>query len=308
MAVTAQEVFNLAMDLLGEREETGVIDETDTKTYNVKTPGILTLLQAELIKQGEIFKKYEISNKPIENKLGYISNFDIQAFEGTELTFECSSPCKAYYFEVDNDATVYVEDYTSGWNTLATINATPTTSGFTAYKGVVTPTPGATRSRLRFTGNYYYRTINRALFNIPFASADEVPDYRPWVKKEMPNDFKSIDQIINEYPERQYSKDANYKWEGRKDLYINYYYNGIVRVIYRPIPDVITALTDTLQVDDVTARTILPYGLAAHLLLDENPDVANFFQQRYEELKALVALKQPVSEETIINLYGGFDA
>ena len=39
-----------------------------------------------------------------------------------------------------------------------------------------------------------------------------------------------------------------------------------------------------INLDDYIAQTVMPYGLAAHLLIDENPTVASFFQQRYEEL------------------------
>lgn len=306
MTVTAQNAFDIAMDLMSEREDTGVIDATKTKEYNVKSPSILTILQFELIKQGDIFSTHEISNKPIENLLGYKSNFDITDFTGTELTYEGQGSAQAYYFEVDNDCTVYVEDYTNGWNTLTTITPTPTASGFTAYSGVVTPTSGATKSRLRFTGSYYFKTVNRALFDVPFASASDVPDYRPWVKKQMPTDFNSVDEIIKE-EERSYSQDASYKWEGKRDLYMDYYYDGNIRIVYRPVPSVVTALTDTLQVDDVTARTILPYGLAAHLLIEENPTSAGFFQQRYEELRSKAMMKHPASDEGITNVYGGFD-
>jgi len=39
-----------------------------------------------------------------------------------------------------------------------------------------------------------------------------------------------------------------------------------------------------VDLDDFIARTVLPYGLAAHLLLQEDVQSASFFQQRYEEL------------------------
>lgn len=304
MATTVQEVFEITMDIMDERLDSGVIDASDTALYKVKTPGILNILQAELLKQGEIYSTYSISNKPIENKLGFKSEFDIVNFEGTEQIYTAISPVKAYYFEVDDTATVYIEDYTSSWNTLATINAT-SISGFTAYKGLVTPTSGATISRIRFAGTYYYRHINRALFNVPFSSVSKIPDYRPWVKKTLPSDFKSVDEIINEYYERNYTKDANYKWEGRNQLYIDYYYDGNIRIMYKPIPIKLTATTDNVQVDDVTARTILPYGLAAHLLLSENTQSASFFQQRYEELKTLAGRQQASSAEQITDIYGG---
>ena len=39
-----------------------------------------------------------------------------------------------------------------------------------------------------------------------------------------------------------------------------------------------------LDLDDTLAQTVLPYGLAAHLLVGEQNTMADFFQQRYREL------------------------
>ncbi|MFD0673925.1 hypothetical protein [Cohnella sp. GCM10027633] len=305
MATTAEEIFEITMDLIDERQDNGLLNESDVISYRVKTPGLLTILQSELIEQGEVYSTYEISNKPVSNLLGYNSDFNVIAFEGEEFIREANSSAKAYYFEVDRVGTVYVEDYNGVWNTLATINTVNTPDGFTAYKGVVTPSSGATKSRLRFTGSYYYRTVNRALFSIPFATADDVPVYRPWVKKTMPTDFKSISEIINE-EKTSYSQSAGYKWEGKRDLYINYFYDGNIRIVYRPIPNVVVTIDDTMQLDDVTCRTIVPYGLAAHLLLTENSDAASFFQQRYEELKSDASEMPPATIEAITNVYGSF--
>jgi hypothetical protein len=295
---TAQDVFNITMDLIDERNETGLINPTDTASYRVKTPGILNILQAELLKQGEIYSTYEVTNKPVGNLLGEC--FHVVAFSGEDLSFETAFPARAYYFEVDGDATVYIEDFTSGWNTLAVINAT-STNGFTAYKGVVTPTLGATKTRIMFSGTYYYHFTNFALFREPFNPL-KVPDYRPYVEKQMPADFHSIDQIVNEYG-KIYAQNGSYKWEGKNKLFVNYYYEGRIRITYKPVPLLITNLTDTLQLDDVTARTILPYGLAAHLMLDENDSLASFFNQRYEELKRLNL--KPAQIEQMVDVYGG---
>jgi hypothetical protein len=305
--VTAQDVFSITMDLIDERLDTGLLSESDTISYKVKTPGLITLLQSELIKQGDLFNTYEISNYPIPNLLGHNGEFDIRTFEGTEFTRECAGSVRAYYFEVDKPATVYIEDFNGVWNTLSTINAIPTASGYTAYKGVVTPSIGATRSRFRFGGTFYYRTVNRGLFGVPLASVDDVPEYKAWIKKTMPVDFKSTDEVVSETPTTYYGQASGYKWEGRRDLYMSYDYQGKLRIVYRPIPAVITAMTDVLQIDDVTARTVLPYGVAAHLLLTENSDSASFFNQRYEELKTISSKRQPEPIERITNLYGGFE-
>lgn len=50
-------------------------------------------------------------------------------------------------------------------------------------------------------------------------------------------------------------------------------------------PPVITDLTQPLLVSDRDALSILPYGLAAHLLLAEDLNAASFFNNRYDELK-----------------------
>lgn len=59
-----------------------------------------------------------------------------------------------------------------------------------------------------------------------------------------------------------------------------------------------------LLVPDRYARGTLPYGLAAHLLADENPNAASFLQQRYEELRDRFALRRPASCGQIADLYG----
>lgn len=74
----------------------------------------------------------------------------------------------------------------------------------------------------------------------------------------------------------------------------------------RPVLMPLASLEDVIDLDDYCAGTVLPYGLAAHLLLDENPTSAGFFQQRYDELKAMLARgygKINVSED-IEDIYG----
>ena len=58
---------------------------------------------------------------------------------------------------------------------------------------------------------------------------------------------------------------------------------------------------------DGICQGVLPYGLAAHLLLDENPDVAAYFNQRYEQLLAEYRAGIPAAAEDIQDLYGGIE-
>jgi hypothetical protein len=55
-----------------------------------------------------------------------------------------------------------------------------------------------------------------------------------------------------------------------------------------------------LQVNEHIGTVVLPYGLAAHLLLSENPQTASFFNDRYDELKR----KRYAKKSSIQDVYG----
>lgn len=73
----------------------------------------------------------------------------------------------------------------------------------------------------------------------------------------------------------------------------------------RPICPEITDFTTAIYLDDVICQGVLPYGLAAHLLLEENPEMASYFQQRYEEQLAQARVGIPAAAEDIESMYGG---
>lgn len=67
----------------------------------------------------------------------------------------------------------------------------------------------------------------------------------------------------------------------------------------------IKSFTDIIDLDDVLAQGLLPYGLAANLLLGENDSMASFFNARYSELIRDVAAKKASKWEDITPYYGG---
>lgn len=52
----------------------------------------------------------------------------------------------------------------------------------------------------------------------------------------------------------------------------------------RPVCPELTDMEQPIDLDDAICHGILPYGLAAHLLLGENNTMADFFNQRYEKM------------------------
>lgn len=74
----------------------------------------------------------------------------------------------------------------------------------------------------------------------------------------------------------------------------------------RPIVAEITSFDQEIGLDDAVAQGIMPYGLAAHLLLGENDSMANYFSQRYAEMYNAMMKSIPSTWEDIPMAYGGF--
>lgn len=75
----------------------------------------------------------------------------------------------------------------------------------------------------------------------------------------------------------------------------------------RPICPPITSFDDVIALDDFLCQSIMPYGLAAQLLLNEDSASASFHQQRYEELLFRYGKGIPQNSESITDLYGGIE-
>lgn len=64
------------------------------------------------------------------------------------------------------------------------------------------------------------------------------------------------------------------------------------------------SLEDFVAVDNTYALGVMIYGLAANLLVDENPTAASFYQSRYEELRTLYLSRYAADREDIEDVYG----
>lgn len=77
----------------------------------------------------------------------------------------------------------------------------------------------------------------------------------------------------------------------------------------RPALDDLEAFTDEIAMDPYIVRSVLPCGLAAKLLSEENPTLADFFWQLYEQRLAKARAGVPASFESIEEglPYGGIE-
>ena len=77
----------------------------------------------------------------------------------------------------------------------------------------------------------------------------------------------------------------------------------------RPALDDITGFEDEIDLDPRILRDILPNGLAAHLLSEENPSLAEYFQQLFEEhlASALYGVRAKFESVDDALPYGGIE-
>lgn len=311
MAYTVENIFKRACSLVDSMTDAGEIDANTTADYRGRTLTLTDIAQKELLQVADNYKQYEISRTSPKNMFGNKSYMDVLEYKGgSEVTLDATNDdngsVKAYYFESDStNGTAYIEDYNGSWNTLATISMTNTGIGFNAYSGVVTPTSGATLSRIRFTGANYYRYVNVALYNFAYLSSS-VPVYRAWIPIELPVDLRHIEKVNAEYFDSVYTVDPSYKvqWEGnRQTIYISIDFEGTLKVQYKPYPVAPTAFTDSIEVDDLTAQCICYYLAMNFVATEQNTELVSLFRSQYENLKAQVRRKQPISEIPIVDYY-----
>ena len=75
----------------------------------------------------------------------------------------------------------------------------------------------------------------------------------------------------------------------------------------RPVCPLIEDFVSAIGLDDGICQGLLPYGLAAHLLLGEDDEKAQYFQQRYEEKMKQLAAGVPTEGDEIVLPFGGIE-
>lgn len=124
-----------------------------------------------------------------------------------------------------------------------------------------------------------------------------------YIAHTMPSDFYNESQVISIESGKNYQAANDFKWEGNNILLIPDTFIGTIKVVYKPIPSPLTALTDTLVLDDITCRTVLTNGLASRLLTNENRALASYFGDIYNELKNKRRKPKLAYAEAIVDKY-----
>lgn len=296
-----------ALSLMAEYSVDGVpIPDGENADYLNRMNRFADVAQKELAQVKKIHAVFSLSNNPIKPQQGLLTGFEIrQHLPGTEIV-DTFTGSKAYYFEVDNVADIYIDENIKGvWTNVVTINNV-TKGQFTAYKGLINASNPSNDIRLRFSGNYVYNIRNKALFAYSFPTAEDVPNYRPYIKYQMPNDFMELQKVIQQGDPRTYIDMISFKWEGKKTFVLNYYDTGSFDIHYYRYPTNIESSTlDTYEFEiDVEAQEAIPFFVGGHSLIDENPTLAIQLLNEYQTKLSRLFTDDDFGITTITQNYG----
>jgi hypothetical protein len=286
-----------------------LISSAQNADYNLTFNNAADTAQKKIATIKPILAIYSFSQNSIRNQLGLQQGFDIVQFLDTDYVLTEATGSKSYYFEVDRQCTVYIEERVGGtWTILNTINVPSTVVSFTPFKGFITPSSVSNQVRIRFSGSFPYNIRNRFLCQYTFPADNDVPDYTPYVKYAMPSNFMKLKSIIHKTDPRVYEHMSDYYWEGKRTLVVNYYHTGSFDIEYHKYPATIDSATlDTYDFEvDIEACEAIPYFMGAMALIDENPTISTTLMNLYQtELGNLDQITTGVSTMTLsLNPWG----
>lgn len=155
----------------------------------------------------------------------------------------------AFYFEVDNTATVVIETYGDGeWieNKRIEHSNPQSFSEFKPFKGKLSHDIPV-RARITFSGPYYYHFRNVCLHNVAYETDEKIPEYTGFCQHDIP---KNLYQIVECYRivdgER---KNVSYYTEDYK-LYLPPV-KGIIHLVSKFFPDPVDKDTPDDYVIDI---------------------------------------------------------
>lgn len=116
----------------------------------------------------------------------------------------------------------------------------------------------------------------------------------------MPDNFAGMIEIIN----LSEGEIPDYKWVGFNKLYVRNTFLGTLSVVYNVYPTVVTAQTDSIVVPNPVALEFLNNFVAARSAMKFNPAVADFYENKANELLFKIVPNQPAEEEPIEDVWG----
>ena len=252
-----------------------------------------------------LVKKYTISYNVPEEVYTY-KDRDSRTIINEDYVIEVGI-AKSYYFEVNDDATIIIEQNNAGtWETLTTINhVSDASKSFETVKGNITNT---NENEIRFTfshSGYLYNIRNLAVYGISFRFEEDIYEYTQKQRYDLQTlipDLYEISSIEFEKDGQIGKFDAYYLLEGDKTLVIDSNYVGNFIITYKAYPTKITNNTSDSYKFTLPSEMValLPLYIASELYKDDDISVATMYRNQFE--MSLANLKSIEEPEEFANL------
>ena len=245
-----------------------------------------------------IIKKYSL-NYTLPEDIGDYQSHDVYSITDEDLVVT-GGVSHAYYFELNNTATVLIQVLDTEWTTVKTITHTATTpKQYTIYKGVITNTNGDV-VRIVFQENgYIYNVRNVALYTAKFRTDAEV--YNNTLKQKyslktlIPDFFEIISVEYETETNNKYNSD--FLLEGDNTLVIDSKLQGNFVITYRAYPTKITSSTISSYPFEWPSEMIslLPLYIASELYKDDDPSLSTQYRNQFEVgLQNITNINEPL--------------
>jgi len=276
------EAKNKVLMLINQYSTRGTVNnDGNIADYNLKLKSFLDLAQSNIAETKYIKRSYIVSQYlpfvPSEEQ------FEIKQHIDSDITV--SGTGYAYFFSVDNDADVYIEEvYSDGTVVeLDFINAY-SEEGFTDFKGLIEPLSTTSTVQIRFSGDYAYNIKNAVIYPAKYRSYDKVPDFSRYISYQMPDDYL-LSLNVSLKTKSDYIPLTDFVWENPHTIGISAYTRGEIRIEYAASPTTITdTAADTYEFEiGLNEQGAMVYYAAALCMQHINPNVYSTLMQLYTE-------------------------
>lgn len=256
-----------------------------------------------LMSRGKPLVKKHTLTHITPNDIFTYQSYDVNTVANIDLEIYANS-AKAYYFEINNDANIEIQQYDESsltWNTLEIINHISDTAGsYEVYKNnIYSENVGEIRIVFK-ADDYMYSVRNIAMYSVKFRTEDDVFNNT----RKQRYDLRTIIPDFYDVMSVEYEKDGNigkynsdFTLEEDNILVIDGKREGNFIITYKAYPTKITTNTsDSFRLNIPSEMAaILPLYIASELYKDDDAAIATQYRNQFEaELDGLKILNEPL--------------
>ncbi len=189
----------------------------------------------------------------------------------------------AYFFEISGKASIRIEEKQGfQWQILEEINHEG--RGFKACRGNIKLKIYNNPVRLVFYSAFPFQIKNAVLYGCSFSEPEDIPQYRPWLRYKMPEDFLRLDKIVIEN-KQDYGAEALFYWENERTLVLPHDLTAQISVYYWAYPPKIDENTPDDYIYPLAPELarLIPLKVAALIISAEKPELARRLFYLYEQ-------------------------